>query len=80
MVSTGCDPQMIREAYARGINDYINKPSFVEGFIKIAEAVNILFKDSLSGNGLKTRLFEIADLHKQYSGRSTSKSATVGLT
>ena len=43
MISTSSDPQMIREAYKRGITNYFTKPVIIEGFLKIADAINGCF-------------------------------------
>lgn len=46
MISTSSDKTLIDEAYQTGINAFIKKPNNYDGFIKIAQALQICFFDS----------------------------------
>ncbi|MCE6989729.1 response regulator [Dyadobacter sp. CY323] len=43
MLSTGSHSEQIKTAYIRGINAYITKPVYTQGYIQIAEALNTCF-------------------------------------
>ncbi len=45
MISTSSDKELIQKAYQAGINAYIKKPNTVDGFMKIAEALQTCFFD-----------------------------------
>ena len=45
MLSTSSDSELIQKAYQAGINAFIKKPNTMDGFIKIAEALQTCFFD-----------------------------------
>jgi CheY-like chemotaxis protein len=46
MISTSSDAELIQQAYQSGINAFIKKPNTMDGFIKIAEALQTCFFDN----------------------------------
>jgi CheY-like chemotaxis protein len=43
MISTSSDSDLIQKAYQAGINAFIKKPNTMEGFVRIAEALQTCF-------------------------------------
>lgn len=48
MISTSAHPEMVAEAYRKGINSYIKKPSSYADFNRIAEAIKICFLEVIN--------------------------------
>lgn len=45
MISTTAQPELVADAYAKGINSFIKKPSSYADFGRIAEAIRVCFLD-----------------------------------
>ena len=45
MISTTAQPELVANAYAKGINSFIKKPSSYADFGRIAEAIKVCFLD-----------------------------------
>lgn len=45
MISTSSDSELIRKAYQTGVNAFIKKPNTIDGFTRIAEALQTCFFD-----------------------------------
>lgn len=46
MISTSAEPNLVRAAYAKGINSYIKKPAAINHYDQIAEAIKICFLEA----------------------------------
>ena len=45
MISTTAQPELVADAYAKGVNSFIKKPSSYSEFNRIAEAIRVCFLD-----------------------------------
>lgn len=45
MISTTAQPELVADAYAKGINSFIKKPSSYADFGRIADAIRVCFLD-----------------------------------